>query len=435
MLKNIINTYIKRNKLIKVASQNFLSVIVRLISGFILSKAIAYFLLPQGMALTGNLRSFLASAHGISTSGIQNGVIKYTAEYKDDDKSFNKIISTSFFILIFFTILTSSVLFICSNYFSNLIFSNYNYSYVIKVLAFILPLFTLNTYILSIINGLGRYKHVILINTIGYILNVIIVIFFLWKYNLEGVILAMVLMPSFLLIITIFWTEELKLIFFKISFSDFSFSYLKGFSSFILMALFSALTIPIVHILIKNHIIDTIGLKDAGYWEAIIKISQYYLMFIMSLFSLYMLPKLSQNQTDEGFVNIIKQFYKTILPIVIIGFIIIYILRYWVVRIALTKEFLPIQDLFFWQLVGDFFKIASFAIAYQMQAKKMLLWYIFGELFYVTCVYFFSINFIEMFDVRGAVMAHALSYIFYFMLMLFIFRKSLLTKTKIKVER
>jgi PST family polysaccharide transporter len=259
--------------------------------------------------------------------------------------------------------------------------------------------------------------------------------FFLWQYNLEGVVLTMVFMPSFLLIITIFWTEEVKLIFFKISLNEFSFLYFKRFLSFILMALFSAMTIPIVHILIKNHIIDTIGLKDAGYWEAIIKISQYYLMFVISLFSLYMLPKLSQNQTDEGFVNIVKQFYKTILPIVIVGFIIIYILRYWVVRIALTKEFLPIQDLFFWQLVGDFFKIASFAIAYQMQAKKMLLWYLFGELFYVTCVYFFSIYFIDIFNVRGAVMAHALSYLLYFMLMLFIFRKALLTKTKIKIER
>jgi O-antigen/teichoic acid export membrane protein len=434
MLKKIINTYVKKNMLIKVASHNSLSVIVRLITGFILSKAIAYFLFPQGMAVTGNLRSFLASAQGVATSGIQNGVIKYTAEYKDHDKSFKKIISTSFFILIFLTFITSGILFLCSNYFSNLIFSNYNYSYVIKVLAFILPLFTLNTFILSIINGLGNYKRVILINTIGYVFNVVIVLFLLWKYNLEGAILAMVIMPSFLLLVTIFWIKEVREIFFKISLKDFSFLYFKGFSSFILMTLFSALTIPIVHILIKNHIITTIGFIEAGYWEAIIKISQYYLMFIMSLFSLYMLPKLSQNQTDEGFRDIVIQFYKTILPIVIIGFIIIYILRYWVVRIALTKEFLPIQDLFFWQLVGDFFKIASFAIAYQMQAKKMLLWYLFGELFYVTWVYLFSIYFIDIFNVRGAVLAHALSYMLYFILMLFIFRRMLFSK-EIKIER
>jgi PST family polysaccharide transporter len=58
----------------------------------------------------------------------------------------------------------------------------------------------------------------------------------------------------------------------------------------------------------------------------------------------------------------------------------------------------------------------------------------FGELFYVLSVYFLSIYFINIFEVKGAVIGHACSYILYFILMLFIFRKPLLTKKKIKVE-
>ena len=125
------------------------------------------------------------------------------------------------------------------------------------------------------------------------------------------------------------------------------------------MAIFTALTIPIVHLFVKNYIIENIGIKEAGLWEAMIKISQYYLIFVMSLFSLYLLPKLSENKTDEGFRSLILQFYKTILPLVLIGFGVIYFFRYWIVKITLTQEFLPTQDLFFWQLIGDFFKIIS----------------------------------------------------------------------------
>ena len=257
----------------------------------------------------------------------------------------------------------------------------------------------------------------------------------LYFYNIEGAIIAIITMPSILIFITAFWVKEIKMIISNISISSFSKKYLNGLSSFIIMATFTALTIPIVHVLVKNYIIENIGLNEAGYWEAMLKISQYYLMFIVSLFSLYLLPKLSQNKTDEGFKKLVLQFYKTILPFVILGFIIMYFLRYWIVRITLTQEFLPTQDLFLWQLVGDFFKVLSFAIAYQMQAKKMLLWYLFGELFYVCCVYFFSVFFIDRFEVKGAVIAHAVSYFCYFVLMLFIFRNALLTKNTTPIER
>jgi len=433
MLTKIKKAYHK-SMLIKVASFNSLSVFVRLITGFILSKSIAYFLLPQGMALTGNLRSFLTSIQGVSISGLQNGVIKYTAEHKNDKAKLRKIISTSFFIVAFFTMLVSNILFFFSSYFSELIFSNYNYTYAIKIMAFVLPLFTINAFLLSIINGLGKYKKIIIINTIGYIINVIIVVILLWKYNLDGAIIAMVSVPSILLIVTLFWIKEVKSILVNISISSFSKKYFNGLLSFVIMALFSALTIPMVHIFVKNYIIDTIGLIEAGYWEAMIKISQYYLMFIMSLFSLYLLPKLSHNQTDEGFVKIAKQFYKTILPIVIFGFIVIYFLRYWIVIITLTEEFLPIQDLFIWQLIGDFFKIVAFVLAYQMQAKKMFYTYLIGELLYVLVVYFASIYLIDKFNIKGVVIGHAISYMFYFILMLFIFRKPLLSKKKIRIE-
>ncbi|WP_142783793.1 O-antigen translocase [Changchengzhania lutea] len=433
-MRKYFNIDFKNNMLLKIASFNSIGVFVRLITGFILSKAIAYFLMPQGMAITGNLGSFLTSSHGLSTGGLQSGVIKYTAEHKDDDKNLTEIISTSFFLTLGLTFIVSTVLIVFSNEFNNLIFANKNYSYAIKILGLVLPLYTFNTFLLSIINGLGRYKRIISINAIGYIVNVIIVVFLLWKYNLDGAIIAMVSMPSFLLLITFFWVKDVRFILTKINLSRFSITYFNGLMSFIIMAVFSALTIPIVHILVKNHIIDTIGLKEAGYWEAIIKISQYYLVFIMSLYTFYLLPKLAYNDTNKGFKEIVLEFYKTILPYVIIGFFIIYVSRYWIIRITLTKDFLPVQDLFFWQLIGDFFKVISFVIAYQMQAKKMLFWYLIGEFLYAMVVYFSSTYLIDKFNVTGAVMGHAFSYMFYFVLMLIIFRKSLLTFTSLKVE-
>ena len=55
----------------------------------------------------------------------------------------------------------------------------------------------------------------------------------------------------------------------------------------------------------------------------------------------------------------------------LIGFTLIYFLRYWLIRILFTPDFIPMELLFIWQLLGDFFKICSWLLAFLMIAKAM----------------------------------------------------------------
>jgi len=64
-------------------------------------------------------------------------------------------------------------------------------------------------------------------------------------------------------------------------------------------------------------------------------------------------------------------FYKTIMPIFGLILVVIYFLRSFIVQVLFTKEFLPVADLFFWQLLGDFVKVLSIVIAYQFLAKSL----------------------------------------------------------------
>ena len=90
--------YINSNVLYKVASLNSAAVITRIVSGFLTSKAIAYFIGAEGMALVGNLRDFLRFAQSFSILGLYNGVVKYIAEFKDNTKELSKTISTVFYL-------------------------------------------------------------------------------------------------------------------------------------------------------------------------------------------------------------------------------------------------------------------------------------------------------------------------------------------------
>ena len=191
------------------------------------------------------------------------------------------------------------------------------------------------------------------------------------------------------------------------------------------MALFSAIILPLVALFIRNYIIDNVGVESAGHWEAMNRISNYYLMFVSTLLSLYILPRFSEIDTIKDFRKEVFSFYKTIIPIFGLGLIIIYFLRHFIVLIVLTEEFQPVEDLFFWQLLGDFIKVLSVVIAYQFLAKRMFWHYIITEAFSVTTLYFTSQYLIDEFGVVGANMAHFVTYVLYYGIILMIFYSSL----------
>ena len=62
------------------------------------------------------------------------------------------------------------------------------------------------------------------------------------------------------------------------------------------MAITSALTVPVSHMIVRNYIGENLSWDDAGYWQGIWYISTMYLMVITTSLSVYYLPKLSEIQ-------------------------------------------------------------------------------------------------------------------------------------------
>ncbi|WP_238568491.1 hypothetical protein [Algibacter lectus] len=192
------------------------------------------------------------------------------------------------------------------------------------------------------------------------------------------------------------------------------------------MALFSAVLMPLVAICIRSYIIEGLGYKEAGLWEAMNRISRYYLMFVTSIVGMSILPRLSKINNVKKFRKEISSYYKILVPILIGGFLVIYALKSPIISLVFTNEFRSVEDLFLWQLLGDFIKILAVIIAYQFLAKKMFWHYILTELFLVVILYITSVYFIGIFDgVKGAVFAHFVSYLMYFGIVILLLWSSL----------
>jgi len=419
--KKIIQT-----SLFKITSLNSFSVVLKIGIGLITSKILAIFVGPSGMALVGNLRNFLTSLENISTLGFQNGIVKYTAENEKNKNELQKIISTVFISLLSIAVLLSGILFFTASFWNEKIFgNNTEYLLVFKVLALVLPTYGLSIFLIAVINGLGKFQKVIWINIIGNIIGLLISICLILQFKTIGALLAIIVAPALLFVITIYLVQKEIQIFQFVKFNFFDFKILKNLSSYSLMALVSSVLGPFIFLSIRNHIIQDLGIEQAGYWETITRISSYYLMFVSTILSVYFLPRLSKSQNNLETKNVFWQFYKYILPVFILGLTIIYFGRFFIVEMLFTKEFLPVTDLFFWQLLGDVFKVCSLILGLQFFAKKMTSAFIVTELFSLSVLYFASLCFTELFHIEGIVMAYAFQNFVYLIVLSIYFRKSL----------
>lgn len=415
-----------RSTLFRVSSLNSVSVVLKIGIGIVTSKIIAIFIGPSGMALVGNMRNFVSLAENISTLGFQNGIIRFVASHKKDRAVTASFVSTIFFLLVGLALVLSVLLFFGADYWTTYLFgSNNAYGLAIKVFAFTLPWHSLSAFLLAVLNGLGSYQKVIYTNIIGNLLGLGVTVLLVTQMNTLGAMLSLVITPALLFGVTFFYLNKELALFSHIQLKLFDWSLLSHLYSFTVMALFTAIVTPIVFLVLRNYIIDTQGLTQAGFWEAISRISTYYFMFLSTLLTVYFLPQLSMAPSDSETKSIFHKYYKTVFLLFIGVLVVLYFVRSVIVQLLFTKEFLPVNDLFFWQITGDIFKAGAVILGYEFFAKKLTKAYLVTETLSFVSLLSLSFLLVPHFQTEGVVMAHAFTYMFYFALLAVYFRKKL----------
>lgn len=426
--------YINSNLLLKIASFNSVAVLTKVVAGFLTSKAIAVFIGAEGLALIGNLRNFLTTVESFSTLGFTNGIVKYVAEYKEDKAKLNEAVGTVLTTLLITALVISLIIYFNAETIDVWIFgSQESYVFIIKLLALMLPFYGMNLVLLAIINGLSRYKAFVKINIYSQVFGLLVTLLLIWKHQLNGALIAAVAIPGLLFFVTLFSFFDIRQFLKPVKLSGIKQKVLKNFSHYSVMALFSAAVMPLVFVFIRNYLIDHVSMKDAGFWEAIRRISNYYLMFVNSLLALYILPRFSEITNAFDFRKEIGHFYKTVLPVFGTALVVIYFLRSYIVTILFTNEFQPVEDLFMWQLLGDFLRVIASVIAYQLIAKKMVSYYIGIELFSLITLYLASIYFIDIYGAKGAVIAHFVNFALHLIVIATVFKKLLFSKQNFEI--
>ena len=410
--------------LFKITSLNSVHILLKLIFGFITSKALALFVGANGMAYVGNFRAFLNVLENFSLLGIQNAVVKYVSEFQHDKLKLKSVLATFGILLLTSSIAISLFLILGANYLSKQLFNHSElYGFLFYVLAILFPLYVFSTFCISVVNGFQEYKNVIYIQIISSAIALIFSVFFIYYYSTIGALVSLIFAPIFVFFVSLFYLKKHIRFWDVLSVEFFDFKVVKNLSEYVLMALVSGVLGSFVLLEIRADIVAITGLQQAGIYEGLQRISSYYLLFVSSIMAIYFYPKLAE--TNSNSKEIVLHYLKTIIPLFTIGLVIIYFLRKLIIQVLFSSEFESMESLFLWQLIGDVLKATSLIFGTLLIAKKQTKVFIITEIISLCIMYFSSNLMLHSIGINGIVQAYAFTYLIYLVVLVIYFRKQL----------
>lgn len=414
--------------LLKTSLLNGVAVLIKTATMFLLNKILAVYVGPAGYAAIGQFQNFIQMVTTFAGSAINTAVIKYTAEYHKDERKQQAIWKTAGSIVLFFSIISTLLILVFQKQLSIYIFHTDSYQSVFIWFATFLTFFTFNALFLAILNGKKEVLRLVVANITGSIFSLVITSILAIKYSLYGALVALSLYQSLAFFVTLFLCYKSN--WFKLTylFGKVDKDIAKKISAFALMALVSAICVPLSQMVIRSYLTNEFGVTYAGYWEAMIRLSAAYLMLVTTTLGIYYLPRLSEISKLQEIKSEVYLGYKFIFPLTVIGGAIVYLLRDWIIGLLFTNAFLPMRDLFFWQVIGDSLKIGSWILAYLMLSKAMTKLFITTEILFAGTSVLLTYVCTQIFGFEGVSIAHLVNYGIYWLVMSFFVFKVLKEK-------
>ncbi|WP_246026214.1 O-antigen translocase [Saccharospirillum alexandrii] len=399
--------------LIKTSLLNGIAVVIKMLTLLGINKILAIYVGPSGYAALGQFQNAVQMITTFASGALNTGVTKYTAEYFDDEARQHTVWRTAGTIAMIGTFITAVLVSILNETLAGWFLQDESLGSVFVWFSGTLVFFVFNTLLMAVLNGKKEIKLYVSANIAGSIFSLSVTSVLAISYGLYGALVALAIYQSLTFFVTLVLVYKAP--WFKLSYLLGRVDRIaaKNLAKYTAMALTSAVCVPISHILVRNHIGESFGWSAAGYWEAMWRLSTAYLILITTTLSVYYLPRLSELIDPSDIKREILQGYKIILPTVSVLGLMIYLLRYDIIRILFSSEFLPMASLFPMQMLGDTLKIGSWVLSYLMLSKAMMKMFILSEIIFAGMFYVFTVIFTNFVGLDGVAIAHAVNYFCY----------------------
>ena len=395
--------------LLKTSMLSSISTLVRIISGIIITKVVALFAGPAGLAVIGQLQNIINIAMLLTGDFLKTATTKYTAEYKDQRQEKYKMWSSGLKVILCLNVIVFCVFYFFAGEISNYFLKSTEFSYVFKVFSISLPFFVLNSFLLAILNGQKDIKRYILLNITLSIISLLLVCLLSYYFGVAGALIAYVTNQSVVFVITVFVVKnqpwfKIRYFFYKAGLSQY-----KNLFGFALITFTSIMASNGSVFYIRSYLIGNLSPVLAGNWQAMWALSQISLSLITMSLATYLLPTLSDLKDKALIDRELLSAIKIIIPISLLISLVMYVLRDVIIMVLYTSEFIGMRDLFFWQLVGNSIKVCGWLYGYVLVAKGMVKYTVSTEVIFALSWCFLSSYLIDAHGLMGAIYAFAIN--------------------------
>lgn len=392
------------------------STLVKIIAGLLVVKLLAVEYGPQGVGQAGNFRQLITVLGVLAGAGIFNGVTTLVAERQQDARALRAVTGSASAMVLGSTLLLAVIFLLFAVPVSQALFGHPEYAGVIRLLALLQMGIAWANLMLAVIKGFRDARGNALALMLGSIIGVLAWLVCHWLGGYRGALLGLAMVPA-LVVLPASWMvarrEHLPLRYLRPRWQR---DIVLKLSKYTLMALITAVTLPVAWVLMRNQLAAQAGWDQVGIWLGVTSISDAWLQFITASFSVWLLPTLARLNDRVAIGREIARTLRLVMPAVAAIACVVWLLRDLAIWLLFSAQFSAMRDLFIWQLVGDVLKVGAYVFGYLVIAKGALRFYLLTEISQFVLLLGFAYWLIPLHGTVGAAQAYMATYIVYFAL-------------------
>jgi PST family polysaccharide transporter len=403
-----------------------ISAVMKIGLGFFSAKVSAIYLGPAGMVLVGQINNFMQLTAGAIGNGANTAVVNLTAQRAATREALPVLWGSAMRLVLMTAGAIALAIAAGAAPLSGWLLFSREYWPVVVAAGVVLLLAVADTVVTGALNGLKQVNAIARAGLAASVVEFALFVSLTYAFGVWGALLAMTMVYAARLAVSSVVAFRSGLIRPGDLFGRSDRRAIREIAGFYPMLLAHAVALPLGLLIVRSLVVAAAGLEQGGYLQAAWRLSDVYVAVLTTALGLYFMAQFSSLTDDAERGALLR---RTILQVTVVTAAAaggIYLLREVVVRVVLTREFLPMTFLLPYQLLGDVMKMACYPLQMALVSRRRSGTYI-GQAIGAPAAYA-ALTWVGLphFGVKAAPIAYAAAYAAVFVALVFSLRSTLL---------
>jgi PST family polysaccharide transporter len=345
-------------------------------SQLIVVKWIALNFGPATLGVTGQAMSLIAILQALAGGGIANAIIRRfaidTQTSSEDFRRQQNFLSASFTYGLIFSTLFLAVALLLKNQISNWAFDTKDYGWFVLLLGLSSYFSFLASFAQSLLSAKSLVRNIFWANALGLASGVVVFALLTNHMAEPGILLgllAIMIFPACFFMVQLMGRSWFSFASLKPNWNP---SINRTLVPFTLIATIGSALAPIIFVLLRSGIEDKMGWDHVGYWQAILKVSDFIFSFIGLLIASTFYPRVAAAKTTDEAVAQALQFALPFTALLACGLFITGFFGETVLSLIYSDAYRFLKSDLNVLLFGGFFRALAWLSAYFLMARNHL---------------------------------------------------------------